>query len=125
MRANIDPNQVTRFLLEKPAPYAELDENARIALSILHDDGWKTHRIGLDITLDVSITSTPIERPGTEEALAQSQAKFILLREEFRQQQRKPWQTAIFAFSLCGFLNLAGLDGWAFTFGALCVGGLV
>lgn len=123
MRARIeDTNNVTRLLLEKAAPYAELDENSRIALSVLHDDGWKTQRIGLEIGIDVTVNATPIARPGTEDALAQAQAKFILLREEMERQKARPWFSAAVAFLACSTLSYFGLAAWASTLAALSTG---
>jgi hypothetical protein len=123
MRHQTPPEQITRLFVQKPAAFAELDENARIALSVLHDDGWSVQRIGLEV--NVVVTATPIERPGTEDALAQAQAKFILLREEFEKQQAQPWLAAGGAFVVCGGLDLAGLGAWAFALAAPCVGGWV
>jgi hypothetical protein len=59
MRHQSEPDTgPTTLLLQKPKPYAELDENSRIAISILGDDGWKVSRVGLDMR--VLVTATPM-----------------------------------------------------------------
>lgn len=83
MKAKLDdPNKFTRMLLENPEPYAELDENARIALSVLRDGGWKTQRIGLQLGVDITVSTTPIERPGIDAELADCELRYTALRSE-------------------------------------------
>lgn len=74
------PEQMTRLLLQKPKEYAELDENSRIALTVLQEDGWVLERIGHEI--EVTVTRTPIERPGIAAQLADCEARYAELRSE-------------------------------------------
>jgi hypothetical protein len=84
MNAKIDdPNKYTRLLLDNPEPYAELDENARIALSILRDRGWKTQRIGMEVGVQISVTTTPIDGGAvTQQQLADWETRYAALRSE-------------------------------------------
>lgn len=73
---------VTSLLLNKAQPYAEIDENCRIALGILQDDGWKVCRVGAELSMDFAITMQPVEHPGAEAALAEAEQKYVALRRE-------------------------------------------
>lgn len=123
MRHQAQTPQITRLLLQKLQAYAELDENSRIALSILGDNGWSVERIGVNVL----VTATPISQPSAVEeanaALAEAQAKFILLRKEMEQLKAKraaaPWLFAGFTASAIGLLSLHGWGGWGLSVGAL------
>jgi hypothetical protein len=71
---------MTRLLLQKPAQHADLDENSRIALSILTEDGWTLDRIGTEIS--VTVTRTPVALPGIADQLADCEARYAALRVE-------------------------------------------
>jgi hypothetical protein len=78
--SNRTEQTTTRLLLQKEKPYAEIEENSRIALAILQDDGWSLERIGSEIS--VTVIRTPVPRPGIEQQLADCELRYTALRGE-------------------------------------------
>jgi len=81
MNQQTQSGQVTRLLIQKPGNYAELEEMARIAVSVLQEDGWAVERIGTEIA--VTVVRTPVD--GTAalcQALGDAELKYAALRGE-------------------------------------------
>lgn len=128
MRHKAETEQVTRLLLHKPAAYAELEENARIAITVLQDDGWAIERVGLE--MEVRITTTPVSGVEAMEqahkahvesallALKRSEELYMALRQRVREQVANAWLAgagAAFATGICVLLHLnliAVIGGW-------------
>src|SRR5258708_24898177 len=125
MRHQPQPEQITRLLLQKASPYAELDENTRIACSVLQGDGWAIQRLDLEGNIQVVTTTIPVDRPGTEAALAEAQAKFIILREQFHARAHWTWTAACAAFAISGALNYFHLNFWSALMALICVLGSI
>jgi hypothetical protein len=109
---------ITRLLLQKPKAFAELDEMSRMAISVLTDDGWKIERIGLEVR--VWVTATPVSQPGADEALAEAQAKFILLRKELTDSHGELWLAMMLAFVVAAFMSAIGAGLWIWTLSPVC-----
>jgi hypothetical protein len=126
MRHQTQPEQMTRLLLQKPAPVAHLDENAKIAISVLQDDGWSVEQIGMEIKC--SVTTTPIPKEGdltlVARQLVESEARFIQLRAEVDKQQTKSsteaWKLATGVAFICTGLGLVGHPAYGYLVIAVC-----
>jgi hypothetical protein len=121
MRHQAETEQVTRLLLQKPVAFAEIEENARIAIGVLGDDGWRIERIGIDVR--VSVMATPISQPGAEQALAEAEARFIQLRKEITKANADQWLAMVIAFGVCTVMQAAGAGHWCYLGVPLCFGG--
>ena len=84
MSQPVQSEQVTRLLIQKRGDYAELEEMARIAVTVLHDDGWLIQRLEseLQVTANFSVTAKPVMQPGLASALADAELKYAALRGE-------------------------------------------
>ena len=121
MRHQAEPEQSTRLLVQKPTAYAELDENARIAISVLQEDGWKIERIGATLSCDFTVTATPIETPSVvaqaSAEIESAKLRFGQLRDELFRELRKArqqyWLGVAGALGLGAALGRYGSMTWA------------
>jgi hypothetical protein len=117
---------MTRLLIQKPVEYAELEEMARIAVSVLQDDGWSIQRVGLDFS--VTITTQAIEKPGHLEVelgqahleLAAAQARIATLRKTIHDDGADGWLAIMLGCSLCCGLNYLHLGNWDWVAALAC-----
>jgi hypothetical protein len=118
MRHQTQPEQMTRLLLQKPAPVAHLDENAKIAISVLQDDGWSVEQIGMEIQC------MPSDLTLVARQLVESEARFIQLRAEVDKQQTKSsteaWKLATGVAFICTGLGLVGHPAYGYLVIAVC-----
>ena len=114
---------MTRFLIQKPAAYAELAENSRIALSVLGDEGWQIDRVEMDMRVRVSTTTT-IQQMEERDALAAelqtAQARFILLRAQVIENAADQWLALAIGCLGCAALEWFGLGHWCWALALAC-----
>jgi hypothetical protein len=113
---------VTQLLVSKDAPYAEIEENVRIALSVLRDSGWRVDRIEGQLQLQCNFTAkaTPVDQIGRiEQLVAANEAaelRFAALRTEVTAGRTKlhieAWRMAAGAVALGGIAMKYFGPGW-------------
>jgi hypothetical protein len=123
-------DQATRLLMIKDKPYAELDENSRIAISILSGDGWKFSRVGLDMRVEVTVTSNPMieEHDAAQLAnaklvqhLADAELRFVALRARVIEAGAQQWLMAMFAFFTAAMVDALGAGRWTGCLVPVCL----
>jgi hypothetical protein len=126
MRHKAAEEQMTRLLITKPAAYAELDENVRIAVSVLQDDGWAVERVGLDFTFDVTVTTQAISRPNAvqlaESAISQANDQLFTLRRMLIAKEADAWLAASVGFILGEVVFQLGWGILGCVFPVVCAG---
>jgi len=129
MNQQTQSGQVTRLLIQKRGDYAELEEMARIAVTVLHDDGWLIQRLEseLQVTAKFSVTAKPVMQPGLASALADAELKYAALRGEVEALhaeniaiRRRAWLAAAVACLACSLLSVLHIPVVMTAPGAAC-----
>lgn len=124
--------QITRLLLQKPAACAELEENSRIAISVLTDDGWKVTRIGLDLHVKVTSSALIEEQNAADQVnaklvahLADAELRFVELRKRVLEVCTEQWLAMTMAFLVAAALQWIGAGRWIGIMAPVCLAGYV
>jgi hypothetical protein len=120
MRHQPETEQMMRLLLQKKVAYAELEENARIALSVLGDDGWDVQR--MDINMSVSVVTRPVAAPDQTAALQVAELRIAALRMQLINQGPDQWLAVMLGCIVCGVLNWLNLGSWDVVAAAVSIG---
>ena len=122
MRHQAANDQMTRLLIQKPVDYAELEETARIAVSVLQEDGWTIQRVGVEIRVEVVATPMIQENDPAAAALAEAQAKYVHLRRMVVDSNIDQWLAIMLGFILAAGMGYFGLGNWNILLAAVCFG---
>jgi hypothetical protein len=122
MRApNKQTAPLTRLLLEKSVDYAELEENVRIALSVLHEDGWTVSRVGLTLPVTVEFQAVPLVTLDLSKRLEAATEKFREVRTEVCRLRKERWLMAGYGIAIGYGLNISDLGYWCVAAIGVCM----